>query len=350
MRSQRRFLKIAAVAAIPALLAVGCSDDDDEGATTEGTAAGGGGGTSGEIVISGSSTVQPITSLVAEAYKAENPGIGISVDGPGTGDGFELFCAGETDISDASRPIKDEEAQACADAGVEYVELRIGIDGLTVATSPANEAVECLDIEAIYALVGPESTGFDTWAAANDLAAEVGSAYTELPDAPLTITGPGEESGTYDSFVELAITPVAKTRVEGGFIDEDQAESTRPDYQSSPNDNVIVQGIEGSDTSFGWVGFAFYVNETERMKAIAIADDEGTCVEPTPDTIAAGEYPLARDLFIYVSKNALAENTALQSFVDFYMSDAGYQAVADAGYVQLTEEDWQATVDTWTAR
>ncbi|MCU0267356.1 MAG: phosphate ABC transporter substrate-binding protein PstS family protein [Acidimicrobiales bacterium] len=347
MRSQRRFLKIAAVAAIPALIAVGCSDDDEEGTSTGGTSAGG--SASGEVVISGSSTVQPITSLVAEGFKAENPDVGISVDGPGTGDGFELFCAGETDISNASRPIKDEEAQACADAGIEYVELKVGIDGITVATSPANEAIECLDEQAIYAIVGPESTGFDTWAAANELAAEVGSEYTDLPDAPLTITGPGEESGTYDTFVELAITPTAETRVEEGKISEDEAESTRPDYQSSPNDNVIVQGIEGSDTSFGWVGYAFYKAEAERMKAIAVAGEDGTCVEPTDETIASGEYPLARDLFIYVSKASIAENPSVQAFVDFYMTDAGTQAVADAGYVQLTDEDWQATVDAWNA-
>ena len=136
----------------------------------------------------------------------------MTVDGPGTGDGFQLFCAGETDISDASRPISDEEIAACEGAGIEYTELAVGIDGLTVATNPANADVECLDVPALYALLGPESEGIDNWSGANELATEVGSAYTSLPDADLVISGPGEESGTYDTFVEFAIADLAEER------------------------------------------------------------------------------------------------------------------------------------------
>ena len=233
-------------------------------ASSEAPASGGGGGeaVSGSVVVSGSSTVEPISIIVGEKFKAANPDAGVTVDGPGTGDGFQLFCAGETDISDASRPISDEEIAACEAAGIEYTELAVGIDGLTVATNPANADVECLDVPALYALLGPESEGIDNWSGANELATEVGSAYTSLPDADLVISGPGEESGTYDTFVEFAIADLAEER--------GQDVATAADYNSSPNDNVIVQGIEGSDTSLGWLGFAYYEAEKDRMKAIAI--------------------------------------------------------------------------------
>lgn len=335
LRKSRAGWLVAAVATL-ALVAAACSSDGG------GDSSDGGGG---EIVVSGSSTVEPITSLVAEQFNAENPDVGISVDGPGTGDGFELFCNGETDISDASRPIKDEEIEACEEAGVEYVELLVGIDGLTVLTSPDNDAVECLDIAGIYALVGPESTGFGSWSDASELAAALGSAYgDDFPDEDLVITGPGEESGTYDTFVELTIEELAE---EQGLADEEIA--TRPDYTSSPNDNVIVEGIQGSDHSFGWVGYAFFVNNEDGLAAIAVEDEAGECVEPTDETIATGAYPLSRPLFIYVNTARAAENPALAEFVDFYMGDDGLAAVADAGYVQLTPEEWSATGETWAS-
>jgi len=223
-----------------------------------------GGDISGEIVISGSSTVEPISTRVKELFNEQNPNVAISVDGTGTGDGFALFCAGETDISDASRAIKEEEAQACADAGVEYVELKVAIDGLSVITSAANEAIECVTFADIYALVGPESTGFDNWSDAQAIATELGSTTT-LPDAPLTITAPGEESGTYDSFVEIVIEEFNEER--------GQEAETRPDYQASPNDNVIIDGVAGTadnNTTFGWVGFAFVEENLDRIKPLQV--------------------------------------------------------------------------------
>ena len=178
----------------------------------------------------------------------------VTVEGPGTGDGFEMFCGGEADVTDASRPIKDEEAQACADAGIEFVELKVGIDGLTVATNPANTAVECLDIAALYALIGPESDGFDTGRTPPRSAAELGSGLRRRCPTPRSvISGPGEESGTYDWFVEFVIAEFAEER--------GADEATRADYTSSANDNLIIEGIEGSDTSLGWVGYAFYKAE-----------------------------------------------------------------------------------------
>ena len=182
--------------------------------------------------MSGSSTVQPISEAVSEAFKEQNPGFDYTVEGPGTGDGFKKFCAGETDISDASRKIKadDTEDGVCKTNGVEYVELKVAIDGISVMTSPSNNAVTCLSFPDLYALVGPESTGFAKWSDAGALAKELGS-NTTFPDAALTITGPGEESGTYDSFVELALDPEAKTRDK---IDPETKHTfTRPDYTAS---------------------------------------------------------------------------------------------------------------------
>jgi phosphate transport system substrate-binding protein len=300
-------------------------------------------GEGGSVFVTGSSTVEPISIKVGELAGTEEGGnLKVTVEGPGTGDGFKKFCAGDGDITGASRAIKDEEATLCADAGVEYIELAVAIDGLTVATSPANTAVECLDNAALYALIGPESEGFSSWADANAIAGELGSAYATLPDAPLSIYGPGEESGTYDSFVEFAFKSISGDR------GTDMV--TRADYTASPNDNVIVDGIESADTSLGWVGFAYYKAEQARMKAIAIADKEGVCVVPTDETIADGSYPFSRTLYIYVNKAKAVENPAVAAYVDLYLSAQGGEQVSAAGYVQLDAAKQQLSLDAWTAR
>ncbi len=239
--------------------------------------------------MSGSSTVEPISALVGELFSAENPDVAVRVDGPGTSDGFELFCEGQTDISDASRAIDEEEVAACEAAGIEYVELKIGIDGLTVITNPANDAVECLSFEQLYGLVGPESEGFDNWSDANTLVTEIGG-EGDLPDAQLDITAPGEESGTYDSFIEIALGDIAEARVAAGAITEDQAETTRKDYSSQANDNAIIEGIGGSDTSLGWVGFAFADQNQDAVRSLEVDGGDG-CVAPTAETIADGTLP-----------------------------------------------------------
>jgi len=296
----------------------------------------------GEVFVTGSSTVEPISVRVSElAGELSSGDLAVTVEGPGTGDGFKLFCAGDADVTGASRAIKDEETQACADAGVNFVELQVAIDGLTVATNPANTAVECLDTAALYALIGPESEGFANWSDANALATELASKYVPLPDAPLVITGPGEESGTYDSFVEFAIKKIAEER--------EQDVATRADYTSSANDNLIVEGIEGSDTSLGWVGYAYYQAEGDRMKAIAIENKDGACVAPTDETIADGSYPFSRKLFVYVNVDNAVANPAVKSFIDLYLSDEGIATVGDAGYVAETAEQLQAARDTWAA-
>ena len=293
----------------------------------------------GDVFVTGSSTVEPIAVLVSELADEMSGGdLAVTVEGPGTGDGFKKFCAGEADVSDASRRIKDEEAASCAEAGVEYVELAIAIDGISVATSPNNTAITCLDIPALYALVGPESEGFSKWSDANALATELGSTAGQLPDAPLTITGPGPESGTYDSFVEFAIKGIASER------EKDTA--ARTDYTQSANDNLIVEGIEGSDTSLGWVGFAYYEAEQDRMKALEIDKGEG-CVAPTAETIADGSYPFSRTLYMYVSVKSLTENPAVASYVDLFLSEQGIAKVTEAGYVALAADKLAATQQAW---
>jgi phosphate transport system substrate-binding protein len=316
---------------------------------TEGTTAAGAGGdlelAAGSVFVTGSSTVEPISIRVGElAGEMSGGDLAVTVEGPGTGDGFAKFCAGEADISDASRPIKDEEAQICADAGVEYVEIEVAIDGLSVITNPANDAVTCLDVPALYALLGPESEGTANWSDNNELATEVGAVEgVPFPEAPLVVFGPGEESGTYDTFVEFAIADLAEERV-----GEDSV-FTRADYSSSANDNLIVEGIESADTSLGWVGFAFFQAEGDRLKSIEIDGGDG-CVAPTVDTIGDGSYPFSRSLYIYVNKAKAAENPAVASYVDLYLSEAGLASVAEAGYVDLPADRVAASQDAWAGR
>ena len=336
---QRRALPGAAMVGI--LVLAGCVTtpaDGEDGEDGEDSA-------SGSVVISGSSTVEPISSIVAEDFAAANDGFDYSVDGPGTGDGFALFCGGETDISDASRPISEEEIAACEDAGISYVELKVAIDGISVLTSPANDDVSCLSFGDLYALLGPESQGFDNWTAANDLAAEIGDEFgasnAPFPDAPLEVTAPGEESGTYDSFLEIVFDDIAEARGTDAVA--------RADYTASGDDNVIIEGIAGSDTSLGWVGFAFYEENAGTVKALEVDGGDG-CVTPTAETIASNEYPISRDLFIYVNAGRAAENETLAGFVDYYLSDEGIAAVEEAGYVPLTTEALDETRAAWDGR
>jgi len=311
-----------------------------------------GGNTGGEtitrIAISGSSTVEPISARVAQAFTdlPENSNVAIAVDGPGTSDGFVLFCNGETDISDASRAIRQAELDECRANGVEPIEIKVAIDGLSVITSVNNTAVSCLDFGDLYALLGSESVGFDNWSDADGLggelmAAGLGGSNAPYPDAPLVVTAPGEESGTFDSFIEIVLEHTADERAT-------EAEP-RLDYQASANDDVIIDGISRNDTSLGWVGYAFYINNTGAVKALGI--DGGTgCVAPTPETIASGEYPIARPLFIYVNAARLDEKRRLVDFVDFYVGEAGNAAVDGAGYVRLSDAERASWTANWDAR
>jgi phosphate transport system substrate-binding protein len=328
--TSRRLVSLVAGAG---LLLAACGGGDSGG---DGGA--GDDGLSGSVVISGSSTVEPITIAVAERFNDEHPDVDIPVDGPGTGDGFELFCNGETDINDASSKIKQEQIDACTENGIEFIELQIANDGIAIMTNEANDEVECLSFADLYALTGPESQGVDNWSDAADLAKELGST-TELPDAPLDVVGPGEESGTFSSYVELVIEEFNE--------DRGKEATTRPDYQASADDNVIIQGIQGSETSLGWVGFAF-AGEAEGVKILGISEGD-ECILPTAETIADNSYPISRPLFIYVNAANVEENEALATFVDFYLNEA-IDSVGEVGYVDLADADLEATRTRWDER
>jgi phosphate transport system substrate-binding protein len=335
-RRTRLVLAVAALALVAAACGGSAAEESDSGGET----------LSGEIVASGSSTVEPITASVGEKFIAENPDVKLSVEGPGTSDGFELFCNGDIDISDASRPIEQEEIAACKKEGIDFIEVKVGIDGLSVITSPENTEIECLDFYDLYALTSVEAEGFEQWSDANELGEEIGAAHVPYPDVPLEMTAPGEESGTFDSFAEIVLEDIA---YEERDIEED-APVVRPDYQASSDDNVIIEGVSGSATSLGWVGYAFAQGAGESVRSIPIAEKGDECVEPTDETIRSGEYPIARDLFFYVKAESAEENDAVAAFVDFYLSEAGIASVSEVGYVDLDPADLEESRKAWEDR
>ncbi|MGZ8631443.1 MAG: phosphate ABC transporter substrate-binding protein PstS family protein [Actinomycetota bacterium] len=325
------------------LVAAACGGDGSSGDGSSGD----GGGTgdaelTGSITISGSSTVEPISSIVAEIFNETNPNVAFSISGPGTGDGFELFCNGEIDISDASRPIEPDEEKACKKNGIDYTELEVALDGVTVMTNPENSAVTCLSNGDLYALFGPQSDGIDTWNGADSLASEVGGTGG-FPDAPLEITAPGEESGTYDAFIELS--GIEDIALEQG-LPEDEAAALRKDYQASPNDNVIITAMEGSPSALGFVGFAFVEEAGDAVKEIEVDGGSG-CVAPSPETISDGSYPLSRSLYIYVSSEAAAR-PEVAAYLDYYVGEEAITGlVTEVGYIALPADRIEATRSAW---
>lgn len=329
--AKRRMWGLVALIAALSIIAAACGSDDD--------GAGNGGGTGevgGSLTISGSSTVEPITSLVAEKFQSQNPDVQIAVDGPGTSDGFELFCNGETDVSDASRAIDEEEVAACEANGISPIEIEVGLDALTVIGNPAS-AIECLNFGDLYALFGPESEGFGSWSDANGLAAEVGG-NGGFPDAALTIVAPGDESGTYGSFIEIALGDIMEER--------GSEEALRPDYQISADDNVIVDNAAGTESGLGFVGFSFAINAGDSVKRFQVDGGDG-CVDPSEENVINGTYPISRSLYIYVNSNKIGENPALQPFVDFYLSDEGLSSVTQVQYVSLPVDRLEASRSAW---
>ena len=289
-----------------ALVAAGCGGG---GQQPEG---GGSGGASGEIAIEGSSTVLPISQAAAEGFQGENPDAQITVGGSGTGDGFEAFCAGDTQISDASRPIEAEEIAACEEAGVEFVELPVALDGISVVVNPQNDYAQDVTVEELATIWGPDAEGsIAQWDQVRD----------GWPAEPLTLYGPGTESGTFDFFTET---------VNG------EEGASRADYQASEDDNVILEGVAGDPSALGYFGYAYYQSSQEAVRALPVDGGEGP-VEPTPETIADGSYPLSRPLFIYVSTQALDENPAVGQFVENYIANLD-QYVEQGGYIALPAE------------
>jgi phosphate transport system substrate-binding protein len=319
-----------------AMVAAACGDDN--GGTTNG-----GDEITGSLNISGSSTVEPITSLVSEKFRTANPGVDIAVEGPGTSDGFELFCNGETDLQDASRPIDEDEVAACSENGIEPIEIEVALDALSIVGNPSNP-ISCLTFGDLYALFGPESESFTSWSDANALAADVGG-NGGFSDQPLTIVAPGDESGTYGSFIDLVGTDDIAAERE---IDEAIAGDLRANYQISADDNVIIDNAAGTEGGLGFVGFAYAENAGDTIKEFEIDGGDG-CVAPGSDAVIDGSYPLGRSLYIYVNPVKLDENPALQPFVDFYLTDEGLASVEEVEYISLPADRIQASRDAWAS-
>lgn len=293
--NHKRFAALAAAALGGALALAGCGGQNTQD-TGDGSGSGGS-GPRGEVRVDGSSTVQPLTAAAGELFKEQNPDVDVSVGTSGTGGGFEKFCAGETDISDASRPIDDEEKVACAENGVEYTEIIVANDALTVVVHPENDWAECLTVEQLNKIWAPESEGKVTsWKQVDP----------SFPDEKLDLYGPGTDSGTFDYFTD------AINGEEG---------ASRADYSPSEDDNVLVQGVAGSKGGLGYFGLSYYEENADKLKAVQIDSGNG-CVAPSIETAQAGEYtPLSRPLFIYVSKKSYAEKPHVKAFVDFYVEN-----------------------------
>jgi phosphate transport system substrate-binding protein len=316
--SLRRATPLVGVATLALVLAAcGGGDDTDTDAGTEstgdaGTDEGTGGALSGSINVDGSSTVFPLTQAAAELFNQENPDVRISVAFSGTGGGFEKFCRGETDMSNASRPIKDEEAAICEENGIAYDEFGIANDALTVVVNPENDWVECLTVEELNTIWAPEADGVITsWAQVRD----------GFPDEPLDLYGPGTDSGTFDYFTE---------EING------ESQASRTDFQPSEDDNQIVAGVVGSTSALGYFGFSYYEENIDAVKGIAIDGGDG-CVAPSAEAVIDGTYtPLGRQLFIYPSQESL-ERPEMEAFVSYYIenNDAIVEAAA---FVPLSDD------------
>ena len=266
------------------------------------------------IQIDGSSTVFPVTQAVAEEFRKEQSGVQVNVAVSGTGGGFKRFTVGETDISNASRPIKDSETEAAAANGIEFIEMRIGTDGLSVMVNTENDFVECLTVGELNEVWKPGST-INNWQ-------DVRSGF---PDQRLRLYGPDTDSGTFDYFTE---------EING------DAQVSRADYTASADDNVLVQGIAGDRGSLGYFGYAYYQENKGSLKVIGIDDGDG-CVVPESSTIEDGSYkPLSRPLFIYVNVASLQKPEVL-AFVEYYM-DNGYQLTGEEGYVPVQRSIYAA--------
>ena len=272
---------------------------------------------SGTIEIDGSSTVFPVSEAVAEEFHKIHPDVRVNVGVSGTGGGFKRFTVGETDISDASRPIKDSEAQAAADNRVEYYPLRVALDGLSVMVSPDNDFVECFTTDQLKMIWEPGST-VSKW---NDV-------DPSWPSKDIALYGPDTDSGTFDYFTEEVMG---------------EAQLSRPDYTASADDNVLVQGIAGGKYSLGYFGFAYYQENQDKLNLVAVDSGNG-CVLPTSESIENGTYsPLSRPLFIYVSKASM-ERPEVKAFVEFYLDNAA-ELAQEVGYIRLGEAEYASYRD-----
>jgi phosphate transport system substrate-binding protein len=307
-----------ACVSVLALGVAACGDDDE-------SSGGGGGDLSGSIRIDGSSTVAPLSEPMGELFNEENSGVNVTVGTSGTGGGFEKFCNGETDISDASRAIEPDEEKACEANGIEFEEIVVANDALSVVVNPDNP-VTCLTVDQVGEIYGPKATA-SSWSDIKGLDAEF--------DESLEIFSPGADSGTFDYFTDA---------ING----EEGAQRSNDVNVVGENDNATVTGVSGSPGGVGYFGYSFYNENRDKLKALEIENpDSGKCIEPAPETTQAGEYaPLGRQLYIYPSAQSLEKPEVLE-FVNFYLENVN-DVTEQAGFIALTEEqlnESQANVD-----
>ncbi len=338
------------VASLLAMTVVGCGGGSDEGAAGETprtgqTPAAGGpasssqpantliptvaaariAGLTGEINIDGSSTVFPITEAMAEEFgNATGGNVRITVGVSGTGGGFKKFCAGEIVITDASRPIKQSEVDLCAENGIEYIELPVAIDGLSVMVNPNNDFIECMTVDELHTIWAPE---------AEEVITKWNQVRPEWPDEDIGLYAPGVDSGTFDYFTET---------VNGA------SQASRADFLPSEDDNVLVTGISNDQGALGYFGYAYYGENADRLKLVAVDGGDG-CVLPTEETINNGTYsPLSRPLFIYVSTAAL-DQEHMRAFVEFYLSPNNRDFISETGYIPFQDNIYELTQEKFLA-
>jgi phosphate transport system substrate-binding protein len=314
--------------AILALGAVGCGrDDDDNGGEAGDTAAAAdtttGEALSGDVIVDGSSTVGPLTTGAAEDFREQQPDVNVEVGTSGTGGGFERFCAGETDISDASRPIdEEEEAPVCADAGIEYDDYNVAVDAITMIVNVEDDWATCLTTEQLKKIWEPKAEGKITnW----------NQVDPSFPDVPLTLAGPGTDSGTFDYFTD---------EING------EEGASRTDYNASEDDNVTVQAVAGDEGGLGYLGYTYYEENTDTLKALEVDSGDG-CVAPSAEAAQDGTYvPLSRPLFIYVKTESLTTKPQVAGFVDYYLNNA-ISLAEQFQFIPVTDEVVSENLSTY---
>jgi phosphate transport system substrate-binding protein len=296
------------------------------------TACGGGGGSDedgpglgGSIRIDGSSTVYPITEAAAEEFNAKQRSVRITIGVSGTGGGFKKFCAGEVEITGASRTIKDSEKALCAEGGVEFIELPVAYDGISVVVHPSNDFVDHLTVAELKTIWSPE---------AEDKLTHWNQVRASFPNTKLALFGPGPDSGTFDYFTR---------KINGA------AQASRGDYTASEDDNTLVHGVANNEGALGYFGFAYYAENPSKLKAVPIKAGEGPAVSPSLQSIGDGSYkPLSRPVFIYVRKDA-ADRPEVEAFVEFYLGE-GLPLAEEVGYITLPDAEAAAARSRFSSR